>query len=153
MSDGRARLTSRQYLGGISTRSRRHLHATPAISRQAVLAHASYLDIASTSAARASASADALARLRTRREAFANFLAKLVRPLGSESRAAPRHPAHTIAVTPREYRAHTIPAAQIGQPASRDRVLDISYCADLAPADFSAVAHALKECAEIESPG
>ena len=56
--------------------------------RQAVLAHASYLDIASASAARASASADALARLRTRREAFANFLAKLVSPLGSDPRRA-----------------------------------------------------------------
>ena len=48
---------------------------------------------------------------------------------------------------PRAYCAHTISVTQIGQPASRDRVLDISYCADLAPADFSAVAHALKECA------
>ena len=44
-----------------------------------MLAHASYLDIASTSAARASTSAEALGRLRTRREAFADFLAKLVR--------------------------------------------------------------------------
>ena len=123
MGDGRAlprrggartRLRSRLYLGCISSRSRRHLHVIPEILRQAVLAHASYLDIASASAARASASADALARLRTRREAFANFLAKLVSPLGSGPRAAhykPRHPAHTIAITLREHER------QIGEPS------------------------------------
>ena len=68
--------------------------------------------------------------------------------MNTKGRSANRHTPSS-----RAYCAHTISVTQIGQPASRDRVLDISYCADLAPADFSAVAHALKECAEIESPG